>query len=99
MLSVATSGSRNLVKIKALRAVFVFVRRRRAARTKRPLEDWIALTIARGLSLAIISGLIYAIYTVEMTSFDEYRKCNKNSTVTRFEWVLGFRPMDDCTGR
>jgi len=30
--------------------------------------------------------------TVEMTGYDDFRKCNKDSTVMRLEWVLGSRP-------
>jgi len=51
---------------------------------------------SRGLSFAIVGGLVYVTYIVEMTSYDDFRKCNKSSTVTRIEWVLGFRPADDC---
>ena len=76
--------------------LFAFIRRRWTARPKRTLQDWIALTIARGLSLALVGGLVYATYFVEMTSYDDFRKCNKASTFTRFEWVLGFRPAEDC---
>ena len=76
--------------------VFVFMRHRWAARPKRTLQDWIALTIARGLSFAVVGGLVYVTYIVETTSYDDYRKCNKNSTITRLEWVLGFRPVEDC---
>jgi hypothetical protein len=60
------------------------------------LQDWIALTIARGLSFAIVGGFVYVTYIVEMTSFDDFLKCNKNSTITRLEWVLAFRPAEDC---
>lgn len=76
--------------------VFAFIRRRRAARPKRSLEDWIALTIARGLSLAVVGALVYVTYVIQMASFDDFRRCNKNSTMNRLEWVLGFRPADDC---
>jgi len=75
---------------------FVFMHRRWAARPKRSLQDWIALTIARGLSFAVVGGLVYVTYIVEMTSYDDFRKCNNSSTVTRLEWVLGSRPADDC---
>ena len=73
-----------------------FIRRRWAARPRRTLHDWIALTIARGRSFAIVGGLVYVTYIVEMTSYDDFRKCNKGSTVTRVEWVLGSRPADGC---
>ena len=76
--------------------VFAFIRRRRAARPKRSMEEWITLAIARGLSLAVVGGLVYVTYVVERTSFDDFRKCNRNSTVTRLEWVLGSRPAEDC---
>ena len=76
--------------------VFSLIRRRWAAQPKRTLADWIALTIARGLSFAVVGGLVYLTYIVEMTSFDDFRKCNKSSTVTRLEWVLGVRPVDQC---
>ena len=88
-----------MVGTKALRTVFAFLRRRkaqRAARPKRSFQDWIALTIARGLSLVVVGGLVYVTYVVEMAGFDDLRKCNKNSTITRLEWVLGFRPAEDC---
>jgi len=80
----------------APKKLFAFMRRRWSARPKRTLADWIALTIARGLSFAIIGGLVYVTYIVEMTSYDDFRKCNKSSTVTRLEWVLGSRPVDQC---
>jgi hypothetical protein len=76
--------------------LFAFMRGRWAARPKRTLADWIALTIARGLSFAVVGGLVYVTYIVEMTSYDDFRKCDKNSTITRFEWVLGSRPAEDC---
>jgi hypothetical protein len=76
--------------------VLALMRRRRAARPKRSLADWMALTIARGLSLAVVGGLVYVTYVVEMTGFDDFRKCSKNSAITRIEWVLGFRPAEDC---
>jgi len=76
--------------------LLAFIRRRRAARPKRSMGDWIALTIARGLSLAVVGGLVYVTYIVEMTSYDDFRKCDKTSTITRLEWVLRFRPAEDC---
>jgi len=63
--------------------VLAFIRRWRASRPKRSIADWIALTIARGLSFAVDEGMIYVTYIVEMTGFDDFRKCNKSSTVTR----------------
>ena len=41
-------------------------------------------------------GLGLVTYIVEMTGFDGFRKCNKSSTVTRFEWALDFQPAYDC---
>ena len=63
---------------------------------KRTLVDWIALTIAGRLSFAIVRGLIYVTYLVEMTTFDDFHKCNKNRTLSRIEWVLDFRSAEDC---
>jgi len=86
-----------LMRITAAAAkLFAFIRRRWAARPKRTLQDWIALTIARGFSFAIVGGLVFVTYIVEMTSYDDFRKCNKSSTITRLEWVLGVRPADEC---
>ena len=76
--------------------VFSLIRRRWAAQPKRTLADWIALTIARGLSFVVVGGLVYVTYIVEMTSYEDFRKCHKNSTITRFEWVLGSRSPEDC---
>ena len=76
--------------------LLAFLRRRWAARPKRTLQDWIALTIARGLSFAVVGGLVYVTYIVETTSYDDFRKCSKSSTITRLEWVLGSRPAEDC---
>ena len=76
--------------------LLAFIRRRRAARPRRSLADLIALTIARGLSFAVVGGMVYVTYVVEMTGFDDFRKCSKNSSITRIEWVLGFRPAEDC---
>ncbi|MBV8891604.1 MAG: hypothetical protein JO266_06455 [Acidobacteria bacterium] len=67
-----------------------------AARPKRTLADWIALTIARLMTFAVVGGLVYVTYIVEMAGYDDFRKCNKNTTMTRLEWVLGFRPAEDC---
>ena len=44
----------------------------------------------------MVGGSVYVTYIVEMTSYDDFRKCDKNSTITRLEWVLGFRPPEDC---
>ena len=82
--------------VKALRKFLAFIRRRRAARPKRSLADWIALTIARGLSLAVVGGLVYVTYVVEMTGYNDFLRCNPKSSITRFEWVLGFRPAEAC---
>lgn len=76
--------------------LFALIRRRRATRPRRTLQDWIALTIARGLSFAVVGSLVYVTYIVEKTGFDDFRKCNKSSTITQIEWVLGFRPVEDC---
>ncbi|HEY4471927.1 MAG TPA: hypothetical protein VGN21_12200 [Stellaceae bacterium] len=76
--------------------LFAVMRRRRAMRPRRTLQDWIALTIARGLSFAVVGGLVYVTYIVEKTGFDDFRKCNKSSTITQIEWVLGVRPLEDC---
>jgi hypothetical protein len=76
--------------------VLAFICRWRASRPKRSIADWIALSVARGLSFAVVGGLVYVTYIVEMTGFDDFRKCNKSSTVTRFEWALGFQPAYDC---
>jgi hypothetical protein len=76
--------------------LLAFIRRRRAARPKRSLADWIAFTIARGLSFAMVGGLVYVTYVVEMAGYNDFRKCSKNSTITRLEWVLGVRPTEDC---
>ena len=76
--------------------LLAYIRRRRAARPKRSLADWIALTIARGLSLAVVGGLVYVTFVVEMAGYNDFRKCSKNSTITRLEWVLGVRPAEDC---
>jgi len=48
------------------------------------------------LPFAIVWRLVYITYIVEMTSYDDFRKCNKGSTITRLEWVLGSRPADEC---
>ena len=56
-------------KTEARGNVFAILRRRRAARPRRNLQDWIALTIARGLSLALVGGLVYVTYVVEMTGY------------------------------
>jgi drug/metabolite transporter (DMT)-like permease len=76
--------------------LFAVMRRRRAMRPRRTLQDWIALTIARGLSFAVVGGLVYVTYIVEKTGFDDFRKCNKSSTITQIEWGLGVRPLEDC---
>jgi hypothetical protein len=89
-------GNRLMRISAAPKKLFAFIRRRWAARPNRTLAEWIALTIARGLSFAIVGGLVYVTYIVEMTGYDDFRKCNKSSTVTRLEWVLGSRPADEC---
>ena len=76
--------------------LFAFIRRRWVARPKRSLQDWIALTVARELSFAVVGCLVYVTYVVEMTGYKDHLRCNRDSTVTRLEWVLGFRPAEDC---
>ena len=76
---------------------FSFIRRRhKTAQPKRNLQDWIALTIARGLSLAVVGGMLYVTYVIEMAGYNDYLRCNHNTGMTRLEWVLGFRPAEDC---
>lgn len=83
--------------IAALPVKFVaLIHRRRAMRPTRFLQDWIALTIARLMTFTVVGGLVCVAYIVEMTTYDDFRKCDKNSTITRLEWVLGFRPAEDC---
>jgi hypothetical protein len=82
--------------VKAQRRLLTFIHARRAGRPRRSLQDWIALTIARGLTLAVIAGLVYVTYIVEMTSYKDFLRCNPKSSITRIEWVLGFRPVEDC---
>jgi hypothetical protein len=43
-----------------------------------------------------VGGLAYVTYKVEMAGYDDFRKCNRQSTMTRFEWVLSFQPAKDC---
>ena len=80
----------------AIRARLFSVLRRDRTQPKRSLGDYIALTIARGLALAVVGGLMYLTYVVEMAGYDDFRKCNRQSAMTRLEWVLGFRPAEDC---
>jgi hypothetical protein len=80
----------------ASRARLFGVWRRRRAQAKRTLADWVALTIARGLSLAVVGGLVYLTYVIEMAGYNDFLRCNPKSTLTRFEWVLGSRPAEDC---
>ena len=87
--------------VKAQRKFFAFIRARRAARPKRSMpkrsmDDWIALTIARGLSLIVVGSLVYVTYIVEMTGYNDFRRCDPTSSITRIQWVLGFRPAEDC---
>jgi len=79
-----------------LTRAFASIYHRRAARPKRSWEEWIALSIARLMTFAVVAGLAYVTYVVEMTSYDDFRKCNKATTTTRLEWVLGLRPAEDC---
>jgi hypothetical protein len=82
--------------VKTLRNFIALIRARRAARPRRSIADWIALTIARGLTLAVVAGLVYVTYVVEITGYNDFLRCNPKSSITRFEWVLGFRPAEDC---
>ena len=69
--------------IAALPVKFVaLIHQRRATRPTRSLQDWIALPIARLLSFAVVGGLVYVTYVVEMAGYDDFRKCNKSSTLT-----------------
>lgn len=81
---------------RASRKALAFIWARRAARPKRSIADWIALTMARGLSLAVVGGLVYVTYVVEMTGYQDFLRCNPKSTITRLEWVLGLRPAEEC---
>ena len=72
------------------------VLRRGRAQPRRSFADYVALTIARGLSLALVGGLVYVTYVVEMAGYKDHLRCNRDSTMTRLEWVLGFRPAVDC---
>jgi hypothetical protein len=33
----------------------------------------------------VVGGLVYVTYVVEMTSYADFRKCNKSSSITRVE--------------
>jgi hypothetical protein len=72
------------------------VLRRQRARPRRSLADYLALTIARALTLAAVGGLVYVTYVIEMAGYEDFRKCKRQITMTRFEWVLGFRSAEDC---
>jgi hypothetical protein len=86
------------MSIIAAPARFFGVLRRHRARPKRTLADYIALSIARALSLVLVGGLVYVTYVVEMAGFNDHLRCNRDSTMTRLEWVLGIRPAEDCRG-
>jgi len=45
---------------------------------------------------SVVGGLVYVTYKVEMAGYDDFHKCNRQSTMTRFEWVLRFRLAEDC---
>lgn len=76
--------------------VVALIHQRRATRPTRSLQDWIALTIARLMTFAVVGSLVWVAYIVEITTYADFRKCDKNSTITRLEWILGFRPAEDC---
>jgi len=69
---------------------------RHRERPRRSFGDYVALTIARALTLAVVGGLVHVTYLVEMAGYDDFRKCNRQSTMTRLEWVLSFRAAEDC---
>ena len=93
----STEGAREMGSGHTQARAFAFIHRRhRTAQPKRGLEAWIALTIARGLTFAIVGGLVYLTYVIQVASYNDFRRCSPTSTMTRIEWALGFRPAEDC---
>jgi hypothetical protein len=84
------------MSISAVRGMLFGVLRRHPARPRRSFADYVALTIARVLTFAVVGGLLYVTYIVEIAGYDDFRKCHRQSTMTRLEWVLRFRPAEDC---
>ena len=74
--------------------VLAFIRRWRASRPKRSIADWIALTIARGLSFAVVGGLVYVTYIVEMTGFDDFRSATRAARLPALDGSPIFGPHD-----
>jgi hypothetical protein len=72
------------------------VLRRHRAQPRRSFGDYVALTIARLMTFAVVIGLVYVTYVVEMAGYNDHLRCNRDSTMTRLEWALGIRPAESC---
>jgi hypothetical protein len=59
---------------------------------KRRIGNWVAGAFA----LTMVAGVLYLSFLYQMAGYDDYFACNPGTAISRVEWLLGFRPLEDC---
>ncbi len=64
---------------------------------KRSIGKWVAgtvgLIVAAAFTLMMIAGLFFS----QMAAYNDYLACNPRTGISRIEWFLGVRPVEnDC---
>lgn len=64
---------------------------------KRSIGKWVAgtvgLIVAAAFTLLMVAGLFFS----QMATYNDYLACNPRTGISRIEWFLGVRPVEnDC---
>ena len=48
------------------------------------------------IGLVVLAGVLYFNVLSPMADYDAYVGCNPGTAISRLEWLLGARPLEDC---
>ena len=63
---------------------------------KHRIGNWVAGVFAGALVLMVAAGGLYLSVSSQMAAYDDYLVCNPRTGLSRLEWLLGYRPFEDC---
>ena len=63
---------------------------------KHRIGNWVAGVFAGALVLMVAAGGLYLSISSQMAAYDDYLACNPGTGLSRLEWLLGYRPFEDC---
>ena len=63
---------------------------------KHKIRNLVAGVIVGAGALIVVAGGLYLNISFQMAAYDDYAACNPGTAISRAEWLLGFRPLEDC---